>query len=123
MAIQILQAITQHVNYVAMVRRTMAEGLEHSRCCDHHSCKFGKWYDSDGTQMITALASPDASALWTEIGRQHETFHQESMAAVNSRASNMELAMGLETAMLQRSTVLVNRLLELDSLVTKKGVS
>ncbi|WP_297370701.1 CZB domain-containing protein [Acidocella sp.] len=123
MAIQILQAITQHVNYLAMVRRTIADGVEHSRCCDHHSCKFGTWYDSDGTGMVNRLATDDITALWREIGRQHEAFHAESMAAVEALATDQAKAVALETAMMQRSTLLVNRLLDLDTLVTRAGVA
>jgi hypothetical protein len=122
-AIEILQAITQHVNYLGMVRRSVAEGVQNSRCCDHHSCLFGKWYDTSGTEMVSGMANPEASRLWTEIGQLHETFHTESFTAVQRRDTDMDEALKLETAMMQRSTVMVNRLLDLDALVTKHGVA
>lgn len=119
MAIQILRAVTQHVNYLGMVRRCLVEGVEKSRCCDHHSCAFGKWYDTDGTAMVEALNLPEASALWEEIRVNHEKFHVESMAVIETIPTDMDQAMKLETAMMQRSTLLVNRLLQLDVIVSK----
>ncbi|MDD2794964.1 CZB domain-containing protein [Acidocella sp.] len=122
MAIQILRAVTQHVNYLKMVRRCLEQGPEHSLCCDHHSCLFGKWYDSDGSAMIEAMKLPEATRLWGEIGQHHEIFHDDSIAAVQARGADMAHASRLETAMMQRFTLLVNRLLALDEIVNQKAM-
>jgi hypothetical protein len=122
MAIQILRAVTQHVNYLGMVRRCLVDGVENSRCCDHHSCLFGKWYDTDGTAMIEELQLFKATELWSEIGMHHEHFHAESMAVVEMAGTDLERARKMETGMMQRSAIMVNRLLELDALVSAKGL-
>ncbi|WP_363238199.1 CZB domain-containing protein [Acidocella sp.] len=111
------------MNYLKMVRRCLEQGTEHCRCCDHHSCLFGKWYDSDGSAMIQAMKLPEATRLWGEIGHHHEIFHGDSLAAVQARGADMASANRLETAMMQRSTLLVNRLLALDEMMNAKAVT
>ncbi len=122
MAIQILRAVTQHVNYVKMVRTCLAKGSEDPHCCDHSSCQFGQWYEKDGNELIRDMGVPEATALWTEIGQHHEAFHCTSIAAVNARRTDATRARQMETAMLQRSTLLVNRLLALDDIVNQKAM-
>ena len=120
MAIQILRAITQHVNYVQMVRRCLVKKSETAQCCDHSSCQFGLWYENDGSDLIQGMGVPEATALWTEIGQHHEAFHRTSIAAVQARGADTQRARQMETAMLQRSTLLVNRLLALDGIMSQK---
>lgn len=119
MAIQILRAVTQHVNYLGMVRKCLAEGGERCKCTDHHSCAFGKWCDGEGSGLIREMASPGADALWAQIGAHHAAFHDASLAAAESRERDAAAALQRETEMIQCSTLLVNRLLELDAMAPK----
>ncbi|HQT45974.1 MAG: hypothetical protein B7X08_02970 [Acidocella sp. 20-63-7] len=120
MSVQILRAVTQHVNYLAMVRKCLAEGGEYCKCTDHHNCGFGKWYDGDGGVLIREMASPGAEALWAEIAVHHAAFHDASIAAVMTREGDGTIQ-EREAEMVQCSTLLVNRLLELDAMAPKMG--
>ncbi len=104
-----------------MVRHCLVTKSEKAHCCDHSSCQFGQWYENDGGELIRGMGVPEATALWTEIGQHHEAFHRTSIAAVQARRADTLRARQMETAMLQRSTLLVNRLLALDGIMTQKA--
>lgn len=120
MAIELLQAMAQHANYLKMVNRCFSDGVDHCRCTSHHDCKFGKWFYADGTAQFGTHGNPEIVRLWNDIEIHHMRFHEHSLQAVaylrqdNGKEQFADLFAESETKMMQCSTVLVNKLLELD---------
>lgn len=54
---------------------------------DHHTCRFGKWYDTGGTQLCGSMPS------FKSIDQPHEKIHQIARQAVEAiRSGNKERA-------------------------------
>ncbi len=121
MPIQLLQALTQHANYLKMVRKCLDKGEAHCTCTDHHSCKFGQWFYGEANNIYRNHENHIVVKLWKEIEEHHIEFHQHSLKAldhlrnsVDTESEAVKAMKNCETEMMKRSTFLVNRLLELD---------
>lgn len=122
MDVELLQALSQHANYLKMNRKCIEQGGEHCRCVSHRDCSFGKWFYSRGTDKMSKISDPEVNRLWSEIEEAHIQFHQHSLNLQNHQLSSergeitKDLAMMAddETRMMQKSTILVNRILEMD---------
>ena len=84
--------------------------IDASSLPDHHNCRFGKWYDTAGTEKYSA------SAIFTAIVPPHEKIHAMSkqiMAAFNS--GNVDRAKAMYLEMEKVSENIVNHLDRLKS--------
>lgn len=125
MAIELLQSLAQHANYLKMIHKCISQGAEHCRCTTHRDCRFGQWFYDAGIRQIAALEDAEIQRLWDEIKKNHILFHQLSFDLVEkSHAADgipSRAAAEDETKMMQCSTIMVNRLLELVALLSKRA--
>jgi len=82
--------------------------LDGSGVVDHHQCRFGKWYDSDGKSQYGHLKS------FRAVVAPHEKFHVLSREAVNAaNAGDSDRARELENQIGRLSLEMVGRLEDL----------
>ncbi len=125
MNIELLKALAQHANYMKMVRKCIDQGGELCRCVSHRDCAFGKWFYSTGVDQINGISDPEVTRLWSEIEDAHIQFHQYSLNLQSHHLSSeheeelkdMDMMAAEETRMMQKSTILVNRILEIDKII------
>jgi len=103
----IISAIAEHTAHLRKIREHIADGREYKHS-SHKECVFGQWLNHDATQSIIH----QHSELWEEIGVVHTDFHH--IAKNLAETTDTQHALILETKLWQKSTILTNRLLELD---------
>ena len=114
-----LLRLNDHVQYLNKITATL-EGRGDFRGCDHHSCKLGKWMDSDGANEADGVG-PAARAIFDSLFEPHEHFHSASGQALQLHdAGNEAGSAAAVTEMHRLSALLVTRLLELDRLATTR---
>jgi hypothetical protein len=116
-SIAILRAISQHSNYLEMVRVSVADDGKNSHCCSCHDCAFGKWFYADGAAVVAAQKDPAVTSVYSKIADAHEKFHELSFKAVAAAASDKAASRALETEMMRTSSSMVGLLLEFDGLL------
>lgn len=110
-----LLRMNDHLQYLNRVKATL-DGKGDFRGSDHHSCKFGRWLDSDGPHEATSLGD-DARAIFDSIIEPHERFHDASAQALRLHdAGDLEQSRQKVTEMHRLSSQLVDKLLQLDRL-------
>lgn len=108
--------INDHVQYLKKINRTL-EGQDSFQGCSHTECKLGKWIYGDGETEIAALNNPKAQELFEELKEPHQRFHQVSADALaKQQAGDPDGAQQSITEMHKLSTIIYNKLLELDKL-------
>jgi len=82
-AIMLEIAKTDHRNFVGKVDACLRGEvqLEAAKLPDHHSCRFGKWYDKDGHDLCGSLPS------YALITPPHERFHMLAKEALQAHYS------------------------------------
>lgn len=114
-----LLRMNDHLQYLNKIKATL-DGKGEFRGSDHHSCKFGKWLDSDGPHEAIAIGA-DAKALFDSILAPHQRFHEISHEALAAHdAGNKAQEVQKVTEMHQLSSKLVDSLLALDRMASKK---
>lgn len=114
-----LLRMNDHLQYLNKIKATL-DGKGDFHGSDHHSCKFGKWLDSDGPAEVAAIGA-DAQSIFDSIIQPHQQFHEVSHQALQAKESGDEpKAASLVTEMHRLSSHLVDKLLQLDRLATKK---
>lgn len=114
-----LLRMNDHIQYLNKIKATL-DGKGEFRGSDHHSCKFGKWLDSDGPKEAAEIGA-DAKAIFEAIIAPHERFHQVSHQALAAHdAGNTAEEKQCVTEMHQLSSKLVDNLLALDRMSTRK---
>lgn len=123
MPVQLVRAMAQHANYLKMVNKCLSGEPDTCLCVDHHSCKFGQWFDSDGHLQFGISEDADIQKMWAEIGKHHEQFHEYSLTASQlfHTGGNKSDIRDAETKMLQTSTWLMNGILALDKIAEEKS--
>ena len=73
-------AKSDHRNFVGKISSCLKGELpmEASKLPDHHTCRFGKWYDSAGSDLC------GSSPSFREISSPHEKIHELSKQAVDA---------------------------------------
>lgn len=114
-----LLRMNDHLQYLNKIKATL-DGKGEFRGSDHHSCKFGKWLDSDGPKEAGEIGT-DAKSVFDSIIAPHQRFHEISHEALAAHdAGNKEQEVQKVTEMHQLSGKLVDSLLALDRLATRK---
>ena len=114
-----LLRMNDHLQYLNRLKATL-DGKGDFRGSDHHSCKFGKWLDTDGPKEVGEI-SADAKALFDSIIAPHQRFHEVSHEALAAHdAGNKDVEVQKLTEMHQLSGKLVDSLLTLDRMAAKK---
>jgi hypothetical protein len=112
--------INDHVQYLKKINRTL-EGQDTFQGCAHTECKLGKWIYGEGEAEVAALENPHAKEVFDSLKEPHEHFHQASATALAKQLSgDKDGAQQSITDMHKLSTVVYNKLLELDKLSSKK---
>ncbi|MBT2971361.1 MAG: hypothetical protein B6D72_01420 [gamma proteobacterium symbiont of Ctena orbiculata] len=110
-----LRRMNDHIQYLGKLKATL-EDRGDFQGSDHHSCKLGKWLDTDGPAQSSAIGN-DARHIFDSILEPHQQFHQASQQALdckkNGDTSGMEEAM---TEMFKLSAKLVDILMQLDTM-------
>jgi methyl-accepting chemotaxis protein len=80
-AIMLEIAKADHRNFVGRVEACLRGELQldAAKLPDHHSCRFGKWYDKDGHDLCGNLPS------YAMVVRPHERFHQLAKEALQAK--------------------------------------
>lgn len=113
--------INDHVQYLKKINRTL-EGQETFQGCSHTDCKLGQWIYGNGEVEVTALENSRAREVFDSLKEPHEQFHQASADALAKQlAGNKDGAQQSITDMHKLSTIIYNKLLELDKLGSKSS--
>lgn len=108
--------INDHVQYLKKINRTL-NGQDSFQGCSHAECKLGQWIYGDGEKEVGALNNPEAIDIFEALKEPHERFHQASAEALAKNESGDKVgAQQAITEMHKLSTLVYNRLLELDKL-------
>jgi hypothetical protein len=114
-----LLRMNDHLQYLNKIKATL-DGKGDFQGSDHHSCKFGRWLDSDGPKEAAELGE-DAKALFDGILEPHRQFHEASKAALElHKAGDQAQSAQKVTDMHRLSSDLVEKLLQLDRMSTRK---
>jgi hypothetical protein len=82
---------------------------------------LGKWIYGEGEAEVSALESSHAKEVFESLKEPHEHFHQASQTALEKNtAGDKVAAQQAITDMHKLSTVVYNKLLELDKLSSGK---
>ena len=114
MIVDSMKQIPAHMRYVKRVEMT-CKGEDDFKGTLHTECAFGRWYYDDGEDLAAQLP-PLALEAWIEIGKIHKAFHDESQEALKCQG-NGDVSPYI-TEMLRLSSVLVQRILELDAMTS-----
>jgi hypothetical protein len=108
--------INDHVQYLKKINHTL-NGQDDFQGCSHAECKLGKWIFGEGEAEVNALENPLAKEVFDSIKEPHEHFHQASTDALaKQQAGDKDGAQQSITEMHKLSTIVYNKLLELDKL-------
>lgn len=114
-----LQRMNDHLQYLNKIKATL-DGKGDFQGCDHHSCKFGRWVDSDGPKEASELGN-EAQALFDSIIEPHRQFHEASKAALELQGAGDKAQSGQKVTEMHRlSSQLVEKLLQLDRMAVRK---
>lgn len=114
-----LLRMNDHLQYLNRIKATL-DGKGDFRGSDHHSCKFGRWLDSDGPKEAAELGA-EAKAIFDAIIEPHRQFHDTSHRALELHDSgNAAEAAQKVTEMHRLSSDLVDKLLKLDRMSSPK---
>ncbi|HHJ80238.1 MAG TPA: hypothetical protein ENJ65_01240 [Candidatus Tenderia electrophaga] len=110
-----IQRLNDHVQYLKKIQATL-DGNGDFQGTAHTECKLGRWLFGAGSDEAVLIGA-DAKALFDSLIEPHERFHLASRQALDSQqAGDMVSAEATLTEMHKLSTVLINKLLELDRL-------
>jgi methyl-accepting chemotaxis protein len=104
------RARTDHLLFMEKIRSHLQgeAHLDSSQLTDHHSCRFGKWYDGDGKKLCGGLASYQA------IDQPHARIHALAKNAVSDfNAGKPRQAEATFAEMKKLSETIASNLLEI----------
>jgi len=108
--------MNDHVQYLKKINHTL-NGQDSFQSCSHTECKLGQWMYGDGKTEIAALGNPKIQEVFEALKEPHEQFHRASAEALAKNQSGDKVgAQQAITEMHKLSTLVYNRLLELDKL-------
>lgn len=111
-----LMRLNDHVQYLKKIENTLKGKAEFSGCV-HTECKLGQWIYNEGSAEVAALTDPRAQEVFDSLKEPHERFHVISHEALAKQQAGDEAgAKSASTEMHKLSTVLTNKLLELDAM-------
>ncbi|MEW5789100.1 MAG: CZB domain-containing protein [Pseudomonadota bacterium] len=114
-----LLRMNDHVQYLNRIKATL-EGRGDFQGSDHHSCKLGKWLDTDGPAEAAGLG-PEAQAAFAALIEPHQRFHEASNQALGLRAAGDTAGCEAQVTEMHRlSATLVGTLLKMDGLAAGK---
>jgi len=112
--------MNDHVQYLKKINKTL-DGQESFQSCSHTECKLGQWMYGEGEAEVATIANPRVKEVFEELKEPHQQFHQASADALAKQlAGDKDGAQQSITEMHKLSTVVYNRLLELDKLSSSK---
>lgn len=107
------QRINDHVQYLRKLEDTLQDKGDF-RGTDHHSCKLGKWIDTDGPGELPQ-GNDQAKQLFDEMIQVHEHFHVSGENALSAKsAGDSAASRQAVTEMIKDSNFLISKLMDLD---------
>lgn len=103
-------AKNDHMMFVSKVRSGVMgqTSIEATELPNHHTCRFGKWYDTEGKELCGSLQS------FREIDHPHEQIHSMAKEALlAARNGNREKAEQLMTSVETASKKVVDKLADM----------
>jgi len=111
-----MKRLNDHIQYLKKIDATLnAKG--DFQGTDHAECQLGQWLCGEGTAEVKAMSDSRAKAVFDSLLEPHQKFHSMSHQALEKKRSGDEA--GVKAALTEMhllSTVLTNKLLELDGM-------
>jgi len=113
--------LNDHVQYLKKVEATL-RGEEDFHGTTHHACKLGQWLYGDGPDDVATLQENQrASEIFASLYKIHEHFHIVSNQVLEKNKIGdkygTQVAM---TEMYKLSSIIAQKLLDLDTLSLRK---
>lgn len=108
--------LNDHVQYLKKMDATL-KGQQDFAGSEHTACKLGQWLCGEGAAEVANLTDERAKAVFESMLEPHARFHQVGQQALEKKRSGDEA--GAHAAMTELhtlSTVLMNKLIELDGM-------
>lgn len=111
-----IMRLNDHVQYLKKIDAAI-RGLSDFQGMDHHHCKLGRWLYGEGQQEIILMENDKAKEIFNSLFQPHERFHYLGQEALErKRLGDEEGTKRALTELHIFSTLLANKLLELDKL-------
>ncbi len=111
-----IMRLNDHVQYLKKIDAAL-KGQTDFQGTDHYQCKLGKWLYGEGLQEITQMKNPRAKEIFQSMLEPHERFHTlGKQVLAKQQAGDLEGAKRALTELHTYSTLLSNKLLELDTM-------
>lgn len=111
-----MKRLNEHVQYLKKMDARLKNDSDFPGC-SHVDCELGKWLYNQGKEEIANMKDPNAQKLFDSLFDPHERFHQVGREALQKKDEGDEAAVKkLMTEMHVLSTIITNKLLELDSM-------
>lgn len=111
-----LKRLNDHIQYLNKINAAL-EGKIDFQGVSHHECQLGQWLYGEGEAEVMAMQDSRAKDIFDSMRIPHEQFHILSQIALEKKQAGDEA--GAKQALTQMhacSTLLTNKLLELDQM-------
>lgn len=111
-----MKRLNDHIQYLKKIDATL-NGKGDFQGTDHAECQLGKWLYGEGVAEIEALSNSKAKEVFDSLFEPHQKFHAISRQALEKKQAGDEA--GVKAALTEMhllSTILTNKLLELDGM-------
>jgi hypothetical protein len=109
-----LMRLNDHIQYLKKIDATL-KGQSDFQGTSHHDCKLGKWLYGEGPAEIASMKDSKAKEVFDSMLEPHERFHAFGKEALEKKQATDDDGMKQAvTGMYTLSSILTNKLLELD---------
>ena len=117
--IELLKRVVDHANWMENVALTI-EGKMDWMPTDHTNCKLGKWYYGEGQEEIKQYGE-EAERIFQKMEPAHAKIHKLGIEAIaKAKEGEGEKAYEAVSQMLENSSEIIDLLLQLYTIVSKK---
>ncbi|HEC85057.1 MAG: hypothetical protein DRR08_03410 [Candidatus Parabeggiatoa sp. nov. 2] len=111
-----LKRLNDHVQYLKKIDAAI-KGESDFQGTPHRDCQLGQWLYDEGGAEVAAMENSNAKEVFESLLEPHERFHTISKEALEKKRAGDEAgAQAILTEMHVLSTLITNKLLELDGM-------
>jgi hypothetical protein len=111
-----MKRLNDHVQYLKKVDAAV-KGDSDFEGTAHETCELGKWLYNEGPQEVAAMTDGRAQEVFDSLLEPHQRFHDLGKKALDQKQTGDGAAVrAAVTEMHIVSTIITNKLLELDSM-------
>jgi len=111
-----MKRLNDHIQYLKQID-AVVRGESDFKGTTHEACELGQWICHEGPEEIAAMTDTRAKEVFESLLEPHERFHDLGEKALEYMKANDEDNMkAAVTEMHVVSTIITNKLLELDSM-------